>query len=161
MKHRVNKFNFKGGKDANDMMVRKLAYNFMAHGMMVTTEKKGKAISSYMGRLVEKAKTKTEANKNYLLRVTGSQKVINNLFNNIGPTFKDTVGGYITLQRLQQRISDGAMMVKISWIKPIVVEEVIKEIKTAQATPKEVQAKKETAKTVKKAPVKKAVKKTK
>ncbi len=125
MRHQVHKFKFSGGKDSNDMMLRKLAYNLLAHGKMVTTEKKGKSLSSYMARLVEKSKEKTEANKNYLLRQMSSIKVVNTFFEKVGPVFKDIQGGYISLQRLQQRVSDGAMMVKLTWVKPVVLEEVI------------------------------------
>lgn len=123
MKHRVHKFNFKGGKDANDMLLRKLVVNFVEHGSMITTEKKGKALSSYIGRIVEKSKNKSEANKNYLLKEINSEKIIGLLFDKVGPVFKDVVGGYLTLQRLQQRVADGATMVKVAWAKPVVLVE--------------------------------------
>ena len=123
MKHSIHKFKVRMGKDANDMLMRKLAYNFLAHGTMVTTEKKGKALSSYMARIVQKAKVKNEANKNYLLTHVSSKKVIANLFDQVGPVFKDVNGGYLTIKRLQQRYSDGAAMVKIAWSKPVIIEE--------------------------------------
>ena len=122
MRHQINKFKLSGGKDSNDMLLRKLAYNFLDHGTMITTEKKGKSLSSYMSKLVEKSKEKTEANKNYLLRQMGSVAVVNTFFDKVGPVFKGIQGGYIGLKRLQTRYSDGAMMVKVSWIKPVVLE---------------------------------------
>ncbi len=127
MRHKVNKFKLRGGKDANDMLLRKLALNFVMHGSMVTTEKKGKALSSYLAKLVEKTKEKNEANKNYLLHHLSSIKVVNNLFDKVGPVLKDTTGGYLTVKRLQQRYSDGAMMVKLTWVKPIMMVEEKKE----------------------------------
>jgi large subunit ribosomal protein L17 len=137
------------------MLLRKLAVNFVQHGSMVTTEKKGKALSSYVATLVEKAKKKSEANKNFLLQEISSSKTIADLFNRVGPTFKDVSGGYITLQRLQQRLSDGAMMVKVSWVKPLIeAEPVVKEtrVKTveAEAKVKTEAAPKKRTKTVKK-----------
>src|SRR4051812_26644628 len=99
MRHRVNKFKFKGGKGANDMLLRKLVVNFVEHGSMVTTEKKGKALSSYLATLVEKSKSKSEANKNFLLKKMSSGKIIADFFNKVGPTFKDVAGGYTTVQR--------------------------------------------------------------
>lgn len=152
MRHQSNKFKLRSGKDANDMLLRKLIVNFVAHGTMVTTEKKGKALSSYMGKLVEKAKSKTEANKNYLLQKVSSKKMINAFFNQIGPTFKDVKGGYIALKRLQQRYSDGATMVKLSWVKPVVIESPSTEEKAAKT--KSVQVKVTDKK--KSAPIKKA-----
>jgi large subunit ribosomal protein L17 len=123
MQHRVHKFKFSSGKGANDMLLRKLVVNFLEHGSMVTTEKKGKALSSYMDKIVQKAKNRSEANKNYLLSKVGSEKTVATLFEKVGPVFKDVNGGYLSLKRLQQRVSDGAMMVKLSWGKAVVLDE--------------------------------------
>ncbi len=123
MKHREKKFKLKGGKDANDMLLRKLAVNFVEHGKMITTEKKGKALTSYIGKLVEKTKVRNEANKNFLLHHFNSVKIVNSLFDKVGPVVKDINGGHTVLKRLQQRYSDGAMMVQVTWARPVLMDE--------------------------------------
>lgn len=160
MQHRIHKFKFSAGKGANDMLLRKLVVNFLAHGSMVTTEKKGKALSSYMDKIVQKSKVRSEANKNYLLSKMGSEKTIDVLFDKVGPVFKDVNGGYITLQRLQQRESDGAMMVKLAWGKPVVlnIEVTKEEAKKAKADKTQAQS---TIKTSSTKTATKKVKKTK
>jgi hypothetical protein len=36
---------------------------------------------------------------------------------------KDITGGYLKLKRMQQRYSDGAMIVQVTWVKPVMIEE--------------------------------------
>ena len=71
---------------------------------------------------MEKSKTKTEANKNYLLKHLANDEVINTLFNQIGPALKDKIGGYVRLIKLGQRDSDGAPMAKLEWAYPLVLD---------------------------------------
>lgn len=121
MKHSVKKIKFKSGKDANEMLMRKMASNLIAHGRMVTTEAKAKALRPFIERLVTKAKNQTEADKNYLLRYFPDKKRMTVLLEQIGPAFKDRNGGYVRIVRLNQRDSDGTMMSRIEWTQPITV----------------------------------------
>jgi hypothetical protein len=71
------------------------------------------------------------------LKEINSEKIIGLLFDKVGPVFKDVVGGYLTLQRLQQRVADGATMVKVAWAKPVVlVEPVVVETKDTKTKTK-------------------------
>lgn len=123
MKHRVSKVKFKDGQDANEMLMRKLAVNFFAHGSLITTEKKAKALKSYVETLVEKTKEESAANKNFLLSNLGNKKVVLSLYKYVAPVVKDRIGGYVRLQKLNARESDGTLMSKLSWVDSIVMEE--------------------------------------
>ncbi|MFN4212677.1 MAG: 50S ribosomal protein L17 [Microgenomates group bacterium] len=119
MRHRVKKIKVKGGKDANKMLMVKLVNNFFVKGKLTTTIKKAKLVKSYIERLVEKSKVKTEANKNYLLRYIHDKKLINFLFETVGPAFKSLKGGYVRIIRIGQRDSDGSEIGKLEWTQPI------------------------------------------
>ena len=67
MRHRVKKIKFSKGKDANEMLLKKLLSNFLIQGKITTTQKKAKAVKSGIDRIVSKSKNKTQSNKNYLL----------------------------------------------------------------------------------------------
>lgn len=119
MRHRVKKIKIRKGKDANKMLLVKLAKNFLVKGKIVTTLKKAKVIKSYLERIIEKSKRKTEANKNYLLRFVHDKKLIDYLFNTIGLVFKDIKGGYVKVIKMGQRASDGSEMASLEWAHPI------------------------------------------
>lgn len=122
MRHGVRKFKFKKGKDANQMLVRKLAGNFFKNNKLETTEAKAKAIKSLIERFVQKAKTTSEANKNYLLKYLGDEELVEKLFRDIGPTQKEQKSGFLKITRLNQRGSDAAMMARLSWVTPVISE---------------------------------------
>ena len=120
MLHRTTKIRFGHGRDANKMLMRKLAHNFFMAGKITTTEAKIKSLKPFVEKLVEKAKKQSEANKNYLLRNLANEKVIKLLFNEIGPALKDQISGYVKTIRLSARPSDGSSMMKMEWAYPVV-----------------------------------------
>jgi large subunit ribosomal protein L17 len=122
MRHGSRKVKVQLGVDANQMLMRKLAVNFFAHGVLTTTQKKAKLLKSHIERLVEKSKKKNEANKNFLLRKLANPKLVQSLFTSVGPVMADRIGGYVTLQKLYDRESDNALMVKVAWVTPVVME---------------------------------------
>lgn len=124
MRHRVKKIKFNWGKDANRMLMRKLAINFLSKGYLQTTLSKAKALRPYLEKLVFKMKVKSEANKNYLLRYLGDEKIVNNGFKIIGPALSKINGGYIRIVKMNMRNADGATMARITWVYPVVLEEV-------------------------------------
>jgi len=129
MRHRIKKNKIRWGKDANKMILRKLLFNFLRDGKLMTTLKKAKIIKSYIDKIVSKSKEKNEANKNYLLKFLNNKKIVNFLFNSIGPLFSTVNGGYIRLVKLSQRESDGSLMAKLEWTKPVIIEEKKKPVK--------------------------------
>lgn len=138
MRHGSKKIKLKLGKDANKMVMRKLVVNFIKAGKITTTEKKAKLLKMYLERLLEKSKAVSESNKNYLLSVLADNKLVQMLFESVGPTISDRTGGYIKMQKLNQRESDGALMVKLEWTSPVVIEQPKKIVK--EKTSEEVSA---------------------
>ncbi len=122
MIHKTKKIKFKNGQDANAMLMRKLMYNFLRDSRITTTEAKAKALKMYMDRVVSKAKEKTEANKNYLLRYFNDQKIISVLFNQVGPAVAKINGGFVKIVRKNQRENDATMMVQLLWAHPVVID---------------------------------------
>lgn len=112
MRHRVKKIKFKSGQDASTMLVRKLVRNFLTHGKITTTYKRAKAIKTIVEKLISKAK------------MDKAGVVFADIAYPYIDTLKLTVtGGYVRLIRLNQRESDGADMVRVSWIYPFIIED--------------------------------------
>jgi len=128
MRHRVKKIKFKKGKDANKMLMKKLAVNFLTKGKITTTKAKAKALKSYLEKLVSKAKKPSEADKNVVYKKLGNRKIAILLLKQISPSIQNLTSGYFKLSFLGQRSSDGSEMVKIEWSLPVVInkEEKIK-----------------------------------
>lgn len=122
MIHKTNKVKFNNGQDANQMLMRKLAYNFLHNAGIKTTEAKAKALKTYMDRIVSKSKEKSEANKNFLMKYFDDKKTISALFDQVGPAVAKINGGFVKIVRLNQRENDGSMMVKLLWAHPVVID---------------------------------------
>ncbi len=122
MRHGSNKIKVQYGRDANRMLMRKLAVNFFTHGKITTTEKKARVLKPYIERLVEKTKEVSEANKNYLLKSLARPKLVQTLFTSVGVAFKDRIGGYVSMQKLYERPNDGTLLIRLAWITPVVLE---------------------------------------
>lgn len=127
MRHRVKKIKFRRGRDANRMLIRKLVRNFITKAKIRTTLKKANVLKSAVERLIEKAKTETEANKNYLLRVFNDEDLVTRMFKEIGTALKDKVGGYVRIVKIGVRRSDGSEMARLEWVYPVVTEKKIPE----------------------------------
>lgn len=122
MRHRIKKAKFGFGQDSNSMLIKKLVANFLVSGKMTTTKQKGKAAQSALERLVTKAKTNTEADRNFILRRVTNPTVLNTLVKVVGPALKDVKSGYTKTILLGQRPSDGAQVVRLEWAYPVVLE---------------------------------------
>jgi len=122
MKHRIAKRKFGCGYDANKMLMRQLCRNFFLEQKSTTTKERAKAIQIIIEKLVSKAKSKTEANKNFILSYFGETALVDRLFNTVGPAFEKIQGGYTKVTLLEQRQSDGAMMAQLTWAHPLTKE---------------------------------------
>lgn len=124
MKHRVAKRKFGYGYDANRMLMRQLCRSFFLEQKVTTTKERTKAMQMIVEKLVSKAKSKTEANKNYILRFFGEVALVDRLFKTVGPAFEKINGGYTKVTLVKQRQSDGAMMAQITWAHPLQKKEI-------------------------------------
>lgn len=163
MKHRTHKYTFGQGTDANSMMMRKLMKNFIKSSHIETTITRAKALKVYMDRIVSKTRVYSESNKNFLLRYFPEKDFQRVLFTQIGPAVAKISGGYVRIVRLTHRDNDGAMMARLEWAHPVVVDWENKKSpkKSEVKTPKEETQPKTEPKEKKKAEVKKSKKVTK
>lgn len=120
MKNRGHKIKFRGGKDANKMLMRKLASNFLLSGKMATTKHKARAAQSIVEKLVTKAKTHTEADQNFILKHITAQSTMKILIGEIVPQLSQVQSGYTRIVNLGVRQTDGADKARLEWAYPVV-----------------------------------------
>ncbi len=138
MKNRGHKIKFRGGKDANKMLMRKLASNFLLSGKMSTTKQKAKAAQSIVEKLVTKAKTHTEADQNFILRNITAQSTMKILITEIAPQLSQAKNGYTKIVNLGARQTDGAEKARLEWAYPVVSAVVKAKIKKVKQVKTEV-----------------------
>lgn len=127
MKHKISKTKIRFGVDANNMLLRKLSVNFLAHGHITTTKAKAKVLKSYLDHVLNKVKVDSEANRKIVFKTLQSQAKVDQLFNGITEEAKKIEGSFLSIKPVKIRRSDSAPMVKVTWahtfLKP--AEEVI------------------------------------
>jgi large subunit ribosomal protein L17 len=129
MRHRRKTIKFKYGSDANKMLVRKLLKNFVEHGKLTTTEKKVKLVKRQVEKLVHLAKSDSQAARRLLKRKIIDKRDEEILIKNVAPVFREKTSGFTTLVHLNQRASDGAIIARLQWGLPVVLEKTVKKVK--------------------------------
>jgi large subunit ribosomal protein L17 len=149
MRHQYSGKKFGQGQDANQALTRKLIVNFVRHGHITTTITKGKHVKAHVDRIVSLAQKQTQASKNMLLRALGDVELVEMLEAAIPSSFATRQSGFTTHERLGRRMSDGTMMVKLSWVEPVVLKSrEVKKVEKKAPAKKEAVAKPATEKVV-------------
>lgn len=94
---------------------RKALYSNMATALfeykqVMTTTAKAKAVRKTVERLITFAKRGTLADRRQVLKTIRDKKVVQSLFDDIAPTYKERNGGYTRVIKLGRRKGDGAEM---------------------------------------------------
>lgn len=119
MRHRVkNTFKF-NHKDTDHRLatLRNLLTSFFMHKSMITTEKRARALSIMIDKLVNVVNSKDEMNAirevwEYVFTKESSVE----LFKNIAPKYKERKSGMTTITPIKYRAGDNAKLVKIQLV---------------------------------------------
>lgn len=93
-----------------------LAANLILNEKIKTTEARAKDLRAHVERLVSYAKKNNLAGRRQLA-ATLPKAAQNKLFKELAPRYQERKGGYVRVIRLGQRMSDGAKMAFIEFIK--------------------------------------------
>ena len=161
MKHRV--FGKKLGRTHNQRqaLLKNLTRSIFIHGSIKTTNAKAKAVRSLIEKLSTKIITKDELiAKRELFKILQDQTWVNNVVVEFKKVFGDQSSNFTKIEKIKFRYGDDALLVKLSFIKPIkfLVKKEVKEEdkkdkkgkKTKESKKDKKVAKKETKKVAKK-----------
>lgn len=119
MRHRVKKtFRF-NHKDVDHSLaaLRNLLTSFFLHKSIITTQKRAKAMSIVIDRLVNLVNTKDEMNAiREVGRFVFTKESSVELFTNIAPKYKERTSGITTITPIKYRAGDNAKLVKIQLV---------------------------------------------
>lgn len=97
-------------------LLKSLASALILKEKIKTTQAKAKEVSSFVEKLITKAKRGDFACKRFLAKFF-SRKTVKKLVDEIGPRYKDRLGGYTRVIKLGPRKSNGAKMAIIELVK--------------------------------------------
>ena len=136
MKHKIG-FNRLGRKAAHRIsLLRNMATSLFRYEIIKTTVAKAKELRKSAEKMITRAKVDSVHNRRIIAKDIRDKAILNKLFTDIGPRFKERPGGYTRIIKLGRRKGDASEMVFLE-----LIDRVLKEKK--KKSPKKVEAEQE------------------
>lgn len=116
MRHKKRGRKFTKSKNQQRALIFSLISSLIIKEKIITTEAKAKELRSFIEKVITRAKKDSTANRRFLSRSL-PPGVIKKLFQELGPRYKNSSGGYTKITKIIPRKSDGAKMAVIELIK--------------------------------------------
>ncbi|MEG0133674.1 50S ribosomal protein L17 [Clostridium sp.] len=97
--------------DQRRAMLRSLVTSFLKHGKMETTDTRAKETRKIAEKMITLAKRGDLHARRQVLAYVQEEAVVQNLFDNIAPTYAERNGGYTRMYKKGPRRGDGAEVV--------------------------------------------------
>lgn len=98
-------------------MLRNMAASLFRHERIRTTEAKAKELRPFAEKLISLARQDDVHNRRLARRHIAEREVLEKLFGQIGPRFRDRPGGYTRILKLGSRRGDGAEVALIELVE--------------------------------------------
>lgn len=123
MRHRVSgrKLNRSGAHRLalQRNLTRSLFTEFGRNGYIITTKEKAKFVRPFAEKLITLGKAKTLHNYRRGIQILGDETLVQKLFKEIGPHYKERPGGYLRILRTaSRRLGDQASQVLLGFVEP-------------------------------------------
>jgi len=111
MRHRLKRLQLNRNTSWRKATLKSMARSLLIHQSIKTTKIKAKAVKPLADRLISLAKLNTLSARRRAFSILGEHRLVSLLFNDIGPRFKDRIGGYSRIIGLGARRGDNAELV--------------------------------------------------
>lgn len=111
MPHQIAGRHLNRSSSQRKALFKGLITQVLQHGRIETTEAKAKAVRGDVEKVITLAKRGDVHARRLVLKTVTDKKVVEKLFDKLGPLFKDRAGGYTRIIKLGQRHGDAAEMV--------------------------------------------------
>ncbi|MBU1160031.1 50S ribosomal protein L17 [Patescibacteria group bacterium] len=115
MRHKSKGRKLKRVRKQRKALLKGLAFNFIKHGKIKTTEAKAKELRPFVEKIISKAKVDNLSNRRIIIARLGENSV-KKLFSEIGPRYKERKGGYTRITKLPPRKGDASKMAIIEFV---------------------------------------------
>ncbi len=116
MRHRKKQVKLGRKTDARHALLRRGVESLVIHGAIRTTSAKARAIRSLAEHLITVAKTGTLTAERRIRKELTDEKAVRSMMRNVGPKYRERMGGYTRTIHLPSRVNDGADMVRIELV---------------------------------------------
>jgi len=97
-------------------LLKGLAINFILSGRIKTTAAKAKAVRPIIEHLISSAKEDNLNIRRQLISFLQNRSAVKKILTEIGPKYKDRIGGYTRIIKMGERKGDAAQMVILELI---------------------------------------------
>lgn len=116
MRHRISGRHLGRDTAHRTALYRNLVTDLIRYERLTTTEAKAKEIRPIAERIITLGRKGGLHNRRQALRFVYDTKVVDKLFDEIGPRMMDRPGGYLRVTALEPRKGDGARMAAIEFV---------------------------------------------
>ncbi len=134
MRHQVKRYKLRRNTSHRRALLRNLVTSLLEKERVRTTLAKAKAVKPVAEKLITTGRINTLARRRQALAYLTKESVVQKLFTELGPRFKERPGGYTRIVKLGLRSGDGAQMAMIELLG---AEYKKKAKKKEKASPKE------------------------
>jgi large subunit ribosomal protein L17 len=134
MRHRKKSEKFSRSRAQRKALIKSLLRAIIINERITTTTRKAKALSSRTDKLISLAKTNSLSSRRLSYRLLESHKLVQRLFEVIGPRFKNINGGYTRVIKLKSRKGDGAPLSILELSKLEIIKKTKKKTKQEPET---------------------------
>lgn len=118
MRHRVDKKKLNRTTSHRKALLRNLSTSLVEHSHVETTLAKAKFVRAYVEKLITLAKKETTSTTVKAAKAKlYTDSAVRRLFSELGPTYKNRIGGYTRIVKLGFRAGDRAPMARIELVK--------------------------------------------
>jgi large subunit ribosomal protein L17 len=117
MKHQIKGRIFNRPIGPRLMLYRNLVTDFFRYGKIVTTEAKAREIKPMVEKMITLGKDNTLNSRRQALTTITDKGVVDKIFAEIAPKYKERSGGYTRMIKLGFRPGDGAPKAKIELVE--------------------------------------------
>ena len=116
MRHRVAGHKLSRPTSQRLALYRNQVTDLLRYEKIVTTEAKAKEAQSFTEKMITWGKQGTVHARRQVLTFVYDKTVVDKLFTEISPRYKERSGGYTRLIKLGPRVGDGAHMVQLELV---------------------------------------------
>ena len=116
MKHRVGGRKLGRATDHRLALYRNLITDLLRYEGITTTEAKAKEIRGMAEKVITLGKEGSLHSRRQALSIITDKKVVEKVFDELGPRYADRPGGYTRITKLGPRLGDGAPMARIELV---------------------------------------------
>src|SRR5437016_1288770 len=116
MPHQIAGRHLNRNSSQRKALFKGLVTQVFQHERIETTEAKAKAVRGDIEKFITLAKRGDVHARRLVLKTVTDKKVVDKLFEKIGPRFKERAGGYTRIIKLGQRHGDAAEMVLLELV---------------------------------------------